>query len=403
MMPIPSRACPDTHRRLLARLAFGAGVCGLAVWAVSVGIAAQTPDRPHTEELSRRASERIRALQREADGLAHRERTLLEELRRLEVDRDLRTAQFEQGEDDLARVQAELAAISARITTLQRVATSQLPNLTSRMVEIYKLGNAGYLRLLLGVNDLHEMGRAYRVVSAMQALDRQRVTEHRRTLVELRNAQAGLEQRRGQLAKIQEDLTVTRAAAIKAATAHADLIGHIDRRRDLAAQLVGELQAAQAKLQQRLTGSGRSETGAGQGPLALPVRPFRGDLDWPVTGKVVTRFGRERNSRFQTAVVNNGIRIAAPAGTPVRAIHDGTVAFAEPFTGFGNLVIVDHGGLAFTMYGHLSSMRVASGARVVRGQTVGTVGLSLEGTPSLYFELRIDAKPVDPLQWLKAR
>ena len=137
--------------------------------------------------------------------------------------------------------------------------------------------------------------------------------------------------------------------------------------------------------------------------MALPLRPFRGDLDWPLDGRVVASFGQQRDQRSNTAIDSNGIRIAAAPGAPVRAIHEGTVVFAEPFTGFGNLVIVDHGGQAFTMYGTLSTMTVSAGTHVIRGQSVGSAGASPGGVASIYFELRVDGKPVDPLQWLKKK
>jgi septal ring factor EnvC (AmiA/AmiB activator) len=79
------------------------------------------------------------------------------------------------------------------------------------------------------------------------------------------------------------------------------------------------------------------------------------------------------------------------------------VTFAEPFPGLGNLVIVDHGALAYSLYGYLADVQVSPGAHVARGDTVGSTGLALDGAPALYFELRIDARPVDPLQWLKPR
>lgn len=389
---------PTPWSRAGCLLAIAASV---VAWSAIVG--AQAPDRAQAEELTRRAAARIQALQREADDLASRERTLLEELRRLDVERDLRTEQYAQGALELGRIQTELADTSARLDGLQRVAQSQLPDLTARLVELYKLGRAGYVRLLLNVDDLHEMGRGYRFVSALQALDRRRVADHRRTMAELRRTRASLEQRQAQLQVAQRDVAVARDQAGKAAAAHASLIQQIDRRRDMTAQLMGELQTAQQKLQQRLTAMGTSGHAPAAGAAALPLRPFQGDLDWPVSGPVVGRFGRQANTRFRTAVQSNGIRVAASSGTPVRAIHEGTVAFAEVFTGFGNLVIVDHGGLAFTMYGNLATIGVPFGSRVVRGQPLGTVGASLEGVPSLYFELRVDGRPVDPLQWLRKR
>jgi septal ring factor EnvC (AmiA/AmiB activator) len=135
----------------------------------------------------------------------------------------------------------------------------------------------------------------------------------------------------------------------------------------------------------------------------LPLAPFRGDLDWPAQGRVATPFGRRRDARFRTALTSNGVVIAASAGALVRAIHDGTVAFAEPFPGFGHLVVLDHGRNAYSLYGHLRGAEVAPGTRVARGQEVGRAGTEIDGAPALYFELRIDGKPVDPLQWLRTR
>jgi lipoprotein NlpD/lipoprotein YgeR len=87
----------------------------------------------------------------------------------------------------------------------------------------------------------------------------------------------------------------------------------------------------------------------------------------------------------------------------VQAVHSGTVSYADAFAGFGNLVIVDHGGNNYTLYGYLSSASVKVGDAVDSGTEVGRVGSSPAGPPTLYFEIRIDGRSVDPVQWLKAR
>ncbi len=139
-------------------------------------------------------------------------------------------------------------------------------------------------------------------------------------------------------------------------------------------------------------------------PTALPLTPFRGELDWPAEGRIVAPFGRQMRSRFGTVVRKNGLEIAAAEGGRVLAIHDGTVAFADPFTGYGRLVIVDHGDQAYSLYGYLASLQVSRGATVGRGAVLGTVGRAPAGDgPRLYFELRVDGKPVDPVEWLRKR
>ena len=100
-------------------------------------------------------------------------------------------------------------------------------------------------------------------------------------------------------------------------------------------------------------------------------------------------------------VNRNGIDISTAAGSPVQAVQAGTVAYADAFAGFGRVVIVDHGGRFYTLYGHLASVDVSKGAAVQAGAEIGTVGMAPTGAPSLYFEVRIDGRPADPVQWLK--
>jgi murein hydrolase activator len=264
-------------------------------------------------------------------------------------------------------------------------------------VEMYKLGQARYLRLLLSTADLTRIGQASRTVAALAKLDRERVASHKRTLDELSAVRATLQARGRELAATRAAAAKAEVAAARAAQARNDLIRDIDRRRDLNAQLAGELQAAQQKLQATLR-----ELSAGTAPAeaaSLPLRPFRGALDWPVSGTVVRRFG----SPASRGTASNGIEIAAAEDASALAIHEGTVVFAGAFSGFGNLVIVDHGGQTFSLYGDLLEIAVKKGARLDRGQPVGSIGVTAAGAAGLYFELRVDGQPVDPLQWLKRR
>ena len=372
---------------------------GALIVAGAVALSTQGGDRARTEAQSRRASQRLIALQREADALARQQRSLLGDLRRLEVERDLRTEQLRQIEADAQRVAVELGNTGNQIAQLEEETEASRPILAARMVELYKLGSAGYVRLLFNVSDPKELGRAYRMVSALAAIDRHRAERHQQNLVRLRAAYASLEQRRAEITRLQQAGASARIAAERAANARAQLIADIDRRRDLTAELTGELQDAQAKLQQTLAAMNTGTPRAAGAPV-LPIRPFRGDLDWPVAGRMLTPFGR-RGDSVARAPGQTGVQFAVDEGLPVRAVHDGTVAFAGPFTGYGNLVIVDHGAQTFSLYGQLGAPQVERGAAIERGQVVGTAGRILAGIPGMYFEMRVDGKPVDPLEWLR--
>ena len=371
-------------------------VAVLIIPALSLLLLAQPADRARTEGLAQRAADRLHVLQREADRLASEERTLLGDLRRLEIERQIKAEELRQIVADGTQVSAELTTNRRRMLDLEQLESSSRPELRARLVDIYKLGQGRYLRLLLSTSDLRQVGQATRILGVLAKMDADRVATRQRTLADLKRARASLEQRGRRLNTLRAEAERAQTALVRAAETRSALIRDIDSRRDLNAQLVGELQTAQQKLQGALRDLSAAASSAE--PAALPLRPFRGDLDWPVAGTLVRRFGRAAG-----ASQANGIAIAATEGSPVAAVHDGVVAFADTFGGFGNLVIVDHGSQSFSLYGDLLEMSVKKGARIERGQSVGTVGPAPAGPPELYFELRIDGQSVDPLQWLKKR
>jgi septal ring factor EnvC (AmiA/AmiB activator) len=358
----------------------------------------QQNDRARTEALAARASQRMEALHREADRLASQERTLLGDLRKLEVERQITIEALRQLDAEGAQIEAERAALAKRLTVLQEEDHAARPDLEARLVEMYKLGEARYARLLLSTSDVRRLGQAARTVAVLAKLDRERVAAHQKTLDALTAAQATLDERGSRLEVVRREARRAAAAVSRAAQARSDAILEIDRQRDLNAQLAGELQTAQQKLQTELrtmaAGSPVAE------PASLPFKAFRGDLQWPVTGTVRRRFGAPGLGR---TLPSNGIDLAATEGATVTAVHEGAVAFADTFGGFGNLVILDHGAQAFSLYGNLLDIGVKRGAKVEAGQALGTVGASLTGPAGLYFEMRVDGQPVDPLQWLQKK
>jgi septal ring factor EnvC (AmiA/AmiB activator) len=354
-------------------------------------VAGAVAQAPAQDDLSRRATERLGVLQRESDALATQERTLLVELRKLELDRQIKSEKLAEIDRESAQVQAQLADAETRATALAAQVETERPDIEARFVQMYKLGRFGYWRMLLDVDSLRELGRAYRTASALGQIDRDRLEQHRRNIAALDAERNTLRQRASDLAGLRQQADAARAEVARAVAAHATLVKSIDARRDLNAELAGELQQARDRLQSEFS---RMQQGAA--PAGLPIRPFRGALPWPADGIPLYRA-----RRGGAATTRNGIELSLPAGAPVKAVHEGTVAFADQFNGYGNLVIVDHGDDAFSLYGNLESVAVHKGDHVTAGSTIGSSGRDPAGNPSLYFELRIDGQPVDPLQWLK--
>jgi septal ring factor EnvC (AmiA/AmiB activator) len=347
---------------------------------------AQSPDRSATDATSRRVNERIRALQAEADKLAAQSRTLLGDLRQMELRRDIAVEQVKEADAAVASAQLGLQQTTVRLNELEQQRESQLPDVKVRLVDLYKRGHGGYARMLFDASGVREFARAMRAVAALTTINEKRIEAHRRTLMELRQERDALQRRTRELDAAAKAAARARVDAERAVTAREALIAEIDRRRDLNAQLAGELDVAYQRLREQLA---NAAAGRPVQPVSLPLASFRGALDWPAAG----RFTRARN----------GIEIAAPEGAPVNAVHPGTVDYADPFTGFGNLVIVDHGGNYYSLYGYMASIAVSRGQQVDAGTELGRVGTAPAGPAALYFELRVDGRSVDPIQWLKPR
>jgi len=371
----------------------------LVVLLAAATAVAQTPDRTATDTLARRVNERIRVLQGEADRLSAQARTLLGDLRQLEIQRDIAIERVKEADAAVAQAQGSLQQTTNRLTALEQERIAQLPDLKLRLVDIYKRGHGGYARTLLDVRGVREFARAMRATAALTTINERRIAEHRRTLAELRQQRDVLEQRTKEMQKAANDAARERTAAQRAVAAREALIAQIDARRDLNAQLAGELNVASQRLRDYVANlaAGRSAE-----PVAVPLTSFRGALDWPVPGRVIAGF-ELGTGRAPGSLVRNGIEIGAVEGTPVLAVHPGTVDYADAFTGFGNLVIIDHGSKYYSLYGYLGSAGVQRGDHVDAGTELGRVGTPPTGPPALYFELRVDGRSIDPVQWLKSR
>ena len=144
-----------------------------------------------------------------------------------------------------------------------------------------------------------------------------------------------------------------------------------------------------AQLRGRQAGQGLAPSGHGVLSVPIPGAP------------ITSGFGPRVHPIYGDVRVHTGIDFGASYGTPIRAAADGVVVSAGPLGGYGNATVIDHGNGLATLYGHQSSIAVAPGQRVSRGQVIGYVGCTgLCTGPHLHFEVRVQGTPVDPMQYL---
>ncbi|MDT4859240.1 Murein hydrolase activator EnvC [compost metagenome] len=138
------------------------------------------------------------------------------------------------------------------------------------------------------------------------------------------------------------------------------------------------------------------------GNFGGPFAKSRGQLPWPVDGRLVARFGSARGGDSRAKW--DGVLIGASEGSAVRAVHGGRVVFADWLRGAGLLVILDHGNGYLSLYGHNQRLLKNAGDIVKAGESIATVGTSGgQDTPALYFAIRQQGRPTDPAQWCRAQ
>ena len=154
-----------------------------------------------------------------------------------------------------------------------------------------------------------------------------------------------------------------------------------------------------------LTGAATTALGLGlthQATLNEWARMAAAPTLWPVTGPITSWFGERTDPFNGEGAFHSGIDISCSYGQPVVAPADGTVIYADVYTGYGRMIEIDHGNGIVTRYGHLSGFAVGDGDTVRRGQVIGYVGLSGRSTgPHLHYEVRINDTPVNPYKYLR--
>ena len=352
--------------------------------------ASPPPSAP--DERLRTVQQRRMALQRDLARLRSEERSLLGEVERLELEVRLRGEELRETQLVLQRTSEQMDATLRRARQLESSIAAARPVLATRARALYTLGELSYLRMLLSVDRPSDIFRGYRFVSALARRDNQRIAGFRSDLAALAATRAELERRTREALELRRSLERTRRALDADRRRKEQLLTEIVDRKETHAAYLQELEAAENRLQQMLQGLTTDD-------VAVPIPAFKGSLPWPVAGRIRVAFGRRKHPRFETYTVENGIEIEAPENTPVSAVHEGAVVFADRFRGYGLMVVLDHGGKHHSLYAHLNELRVQTGETVAAGRVLGTAGSSLEG-PGIYFEVRFQGRPEDPLEWL---
>lgn len=353
---------------------------------------------PHEEY--KKIQKEIKSHKEKLEKVKKRESSILNDLEM--TNRQLSRVEFElrkyrkrliETESNISKVENE---ISLNKSNIER----QREWIKRRLRAMQKYGRTSdTVMLLLSADDISQVMRIGKFLQYITVYEHRMLNAYREDLKDLNEKEKQLVKLKTELMNNRERVEAEEASIAKTKKEKEMLFASVRREESSYKNMLKELKDASKKLLDVIRESEKTDTFSAKGFSKL-----KGNLSWPVNGKVAIPYGSQKDPQFNTPIFRSGAYIQSNDDSFARAVYNGKVVFAEWFKGYGQLVIVNHGEGYHTLYGSLSEIFAKVGDIIKREQVVGRVGNSgILNVPGLYFELRYKGKPLDPLQWLKKR
>ena len=359
------------------------------------------------DELARIRAERDE-LEKKMSGLQNTAHEIRDEVNLLDKQHDATARMVKSLDQQLIAITDEVQTTTADLQKSEREAGMKRTVLQRRLIEIYKRGPLYSAEVLFSAQSVGQLVARYKYLHLLALRDKGLV--HR-----LDELHSKIESQQIQLVRLQSSVAENRSLKEREAARLADLereqannLLRVQEDTKRAKARIAELEKSEGRLNNLIASFEAERRRASGRAGAVPLTPSSirttdiGRLDWPVNGAFLYRFGRFVNPN-NTTTRWNGIGISAPVGTMVKSVSAGMVAYAGQMGTYGNTVILEHGGGDYSVYGSLDKIEVRKGTRVIKGQALGTVGVSDPALGShLHFEIRRGGPAVDPAEWLRA-
>lgn len=384
-----------------------------------------TKSAPSLDGLKGQIHEHQKKVKRVEDGIRNQSQRVeqsLEKKKSLLAELDQIDHQLAEQQDKLTKLKKGLAAQediirpkNQALTKLQADKKSLQERVKKRLAAFYRVGSVGMLNILLTSQTLPDMLAQQERLARLVKYDHSLLERYKAKINELSLAKERLEKEKEKLAGLIAERTHQEELLAKSRQDKAALLERVNTEKELYQRALDELEAASQKLNatiKNLQNKARALEREAQKPTTKSTKKkgatgeftaLKGKLEPPVSGTVVSLFGRSHQGKFGINTFQNGIDIKTKTGAQIKAIYDGVVIYSGQLKGYGNLLIVDHGDQYYSLVSRVGEFYKKEGDRVAKGDVVGLAGdeVSLLGE-GLHFEIRHGSKPEDPLLWVNS-
>lgn len=333
-------------------------------------------------------------------------------LKQIQADLDAANARLQSIRSRQAEINAQIVQTQNEIVKMEAYLKTRQNVLNRRVRAIYMHGQLNYLEVILGANSFSDFANRVELLKRVIRSDYNLILEIQKQKAAIEAKKAQLEEDKRQLdalaaeaEKTQQEIAAKKAEQQKvldaaksnkaaAAQMEQDLNAQLASVRNLIQQRLAAAEAARQAAQQASSdeGGGGSDDNYVQGT---------GAMGWPCSGPITSPFGYRTHPIFGTTIFHAGIDIGVDYGTPIHAADSGVVVYSGWISGYGNAVIIDHGGGVSTLYGHNQSLAVSEGQSVSKGSVIAYAGSTGNSTgPHCHFEVDVNGSPVNPMGYL---
>jgi septal ring factor EnvC (AmiA/AmiB activator) len=350
------------------------------------------------QELRRRIAEQRKKIKE----VEKKEKSELEYIRRLEKEEKLIRKLLAGLEENEGMYQEQVDGLRLDLAGNEAIYAQRLETLSKRLREMYKEGPQDMWQELLNAEDFDDLMQRYKFLTLIAEQDAELVAEVRERGAEIERQEAAItetlheisvakREKEAELGRLRENERKRKATLRELGDSKKLYQAKIDELAESEKKLLDFIE----ELEKRRLGQDQDWADYGETDFGK----LKGRLNRPVAGNTVREFGRFRHPEFGTVTFNSGIDIDARVGSPVRAVAKGRVEYVDALPGYGNCIIINHGGGYYTLYAHAERPFVSQGDKVESGAVIAEVG-DTEGSP-IHFEIRKSKKALDPKEWLR--
>ena len=395
-----------TPKKNMGFLIFGLMIACLLICPAAQILRAQDPPS-QIEEIKKKAKDIDREIEKgqvKIENFAHKEAGIIHRLNQVDLMLNQSRKRIYALGREMTRIEKKINETTRASDSLKQQIQANEQYVAHRMVALYKLNWMGKFHILASAESLHELLQRKTAIERILDYDQKVIEALVDSQSSLKKVQSQLERhrdaKRQRAAEYQKQ--IERMANERAK--RTSLLARVRKEKSAQLLAIESLEKAARNLDRKIKNlntqlntlvpneySGRE-----------PFRSYKGLLKMPVKGRIISLFGKFKNTQFNTVNFRSGIEIQTERGEPIQAVYDGKILYADWFKGYGNMIIIDHGDNYYTVYGHIEEAFKTAGDAVEAGEVMATAGDtgSISG-PKLYFEIRHHGKPLDPMQWLE--